>query len=77
VPALASANTALSSAQTNQLAGIVAANDHPRRLDQTSIGSESQIDWDAVARQSSAFLTPAQQAAFQDYVAGQKLKHLQ
>jgi hypothetical protein len=67
-----SANAPLSAEQTEQLARIVAANDHPQKLKPTDTGSESRIDWDSVVVQANATLTPAQMTAIQAYANQQR-----
>ena len=69
---LQSANASLSPDQVETLVRVVAANDHPRRLKPTDIGSESQVDWDSVVAQASATLTPAQMTVVQVYANRQK-----
>ena len=72
IPMFTSANVPLSAEQAEQITHVVAANDHPQRLKPTDIGSESRIDWDAVAVQASTMLTPAQTAVVRAYANQEK-----
>lgn len=64
-PQFASAGVPLTSPQQEQLARIVASHDHPQKVRPSDLGSRTQVDWDGVARDAGAVLTPAQIAVIE------------
>ncbi len=62
----AAAGAPLSADQNEQLVSLLAANNRPRQMKSTDIGSQTQIDWAAVTREAAAFLSPAQLAVVQE-----------
>ncbi len=73
-PVLASAGAAVSEAQADQMVAVLTTSFGTKRNDPTSLGGQLQVDWDAVAQKSAAFLTPAQQAALQSFIAQEKAR---
>jgi hypothetical protein len=67
-----SAEAPLSPEQRERLVNLVAANNHPRKVKPTDIGSQAEIDWDAVAEQAAGTLTSAQIAVLRAEAAKQK-----
>jgi hypothetical protein len=68
-PLLNAANASLSPAQSEQLVRIIAANDHPQRRNATDLGTESRVDWVAVADGAGKLLTPTQVKVLKQFAA--------
>jgi RNA polymerase sigma factor (sigma-70 family) len=61
----------LTGEQLNRLVEVVAANDHPERVQTTDIGSRARVDWDHVVAQSRSLLNPQQLALLENYARRQ------
>lgn len=69
IPEFAQAGVGLSGDQADQLARLLGGNVQLYRASPTDIGQQRRHDWDAIATQAAAVLTPAQQQIFQAQVA--------
>lgn len=75
-PAFAAQASEVSAEQADQLARIMGANKQIYRAKPTDLAHQRRHDWDAIAAQSAAILTPAQQQVFQAQVAQWKASEL-
>jgi RNA polymerase sigma factor (sigma-70 family) len=73
-PKLAVKNEPLSAEQSDRLARVIHANDHPRHDNPTDLGSTSHIDWSAVTEEARGFLTPTQLTVLQDFAVHRREK---
>jgi RNA polymerase sigma factor (sigma-70 family) len=60
----------LSVEQMDQITRAIHANTVLERKDPMDLGSTAHVDWQATAQQAHQFLTPAQQAVFDEFVGG-------
>lgn len=73
-PRFASADLPLTPAQSDLLVELLAENNHPVKMSPNDIGSQSRIDWDALAQKTPSFLNSQQQLALHAFISEEKAR---